>query len=124
MLQQLQNLNRCLNGCNVLFAEPRVEECLELNFWYVDYHNHQHMYTYPTVLTSAGDLCVQQEWKVSTPKRFQINCSIELCYIKIAVSETLPLYSNYENYVTFKVHHKLLQQATKLDTAESQMSGF
>ena len=57
MLQQLQNLasddtihgyqtcpllelfskNRCLNRCNVLFAESRVEYCLELNFRYVDY---------------------------------------------------------------------------------------
>ena len=56
MLQQLQNLasddtihgyqtrsllecfskNRCLNGCNVLFAESSVEDCLELNFRYVD----------------------------------------------------------------------------------------
>ena len=56
-LQQLQNLarndkiygyqtcllvesfseNRCLNKCNVLFAESLVEDCLELNFRYVDY---------------------------------------------------------------------------------------
>ena len=56
MLQQLQNLasddtihgyqtrplleffseNRCLNGFNVLFAESWVEDCLELNFRYVD----------------------------------------------------------------------------------------
>ena len=59
MLQQLQNLasdniihgyptcllvesflfffspeNRCLNRCNVSFAESRVEDCLELNFRY------------------------------------------------------------------------------------------
>ena len=60
MLQQLQNLasddtiygyqtrllleifpeNRCLNRCNVLFAESWVEDCLELNFRYVDYINH------------------------------------------------------------------------------------
>ena len=30
---------------------------------------------------------------VSIPKGFQINCSIDLCYIKTAISETLPLYS-------------------------------
>ena len=29
--------NRCLNECNVLFAESLVEDCLELNFRYVDY---------------------------------------------------------------------------------------
>ena len=57
MLQQLQNLtsddiihgyqtcplvapfseNWCLNGCNVSFAESRVEDYLELKFKYVDY---------------------------------------------------------------------------------------
>ena len=29
--------NECLNGCNLSFAESRVEECLKLNFRYVDY---------------------------------------------------------------------------------------
>ena len=29
--------NKCINGCNVLFAQSRVEDCLELNFRYVDY---------------------------------------------------------------------------------------
>ena len=55
MLQQLQNLasddtihsyqtcplfifseNRYLKGCNVLLAESQVEDCLELNFSYLD----------------------------------------------------------------------------------------
>ena len=26
-----------MNGCNVSFAKSRVEDCLELNFRYVDY---------------------------------------------------------------------------------------
>ena len=29
-------LQFCLNGCNVLFAESGVEDCLELNFRYAD----------------------------------------------------------------------------------------
>ena len=92
--------NRCMNGCNVLFAESRVEDCLELNFRYVDYQ--------PLALLSySAYVCwrsvretrvkrysrVQVSINISIPKRFQINCSIDLCYIKIAVSESLPLYS-------------------------------
>ena len=38
-------------------------------------------------------LSVQVSINVSIPKGFQINCSIDLCYIKTAISETLPLYS-------------------------------
>ena len=30
---------RCLNECNVSFAESQVEDCLELNFKHVDYHH-------------------------------------------------------------------------------------
>ena len=37
-------------------------------------------------------LSVQVSINVSIPKGFQINCSIDLCYIKTAISETLPLY--------------------------------
>ena len=60
MLQQLQTLasddiqymafrlvhywnfseNRCMNGCNVLFSEYRVEDCLEL---YIDYQPLAHL---------------------------------------------------------------------------------
>ena len=77
MLQQLQNLashditrvyqtcpllseNRSLNGCNVSFAESRVEDCLELNFKHVDY---QTLAQFLCLL----DLCarVQQERNVS-----------------------------------------------------------
>ena len=77
MLQQLQNLashdithvhqncpllseNRSLNGCNALFAESWVEECLELNFKHVDY---QTLAQFLCLL----DLCarVQQERNVS-----------------------------------------------------------
>ena len=28
--------DRCLNACNILFAESRAEDCLELSFKYVD----------------------------------------------------------------------------------------
>ena len=63
MLQQLQNLtsddiihgyqtcplieffseDRCLNGCNVSFAVSQIEDCLELNFRYVDYQTLAHL---------------------------------------------------------------------------------
>ena len=63
MLQQSQNLasdntihsyqtcplleffseNRYLNGCNVLLAESWVEDCLELNFSYLDYQPLVHL---------------------------------------------------------------------------------
>ena len=64
-------------------------------------------------------LSVQVSINVSIPKVFQINCSIDLCYIKTAISETLPLYSNY---VTFKElqFKSQTQQATKLETVEPQ----
>ena len=35
--------NRCLNGCNVSFAESWVEDFLELNFRYVDYQTLAHL---------------------------------------------------------------------------------
>ena len=35
--------DRCLNGCNILFAESQVEDCLELNFKYVDYQALAHL---------------------------------------------------------------------------------
>ena len=35
--------NRCMNGCNVLLSEYRVEDCLELNFRYVDYQPLAHL---------------------------------------------------------------------------------
>ena len=79
MLQQLQNLtsdyiihgyqtcplseDRCLNGCNVSFAVSQIEDCLELNFRYVDYQTLAHLY--PAVLVSTGSLRAQQERNVS-----------------------------------------------------------
>ena len=116
MLQQLQTLasdgtihgfqtclllgffseNRCMNGCNVLFAESRVEDCLELNFRYVDYQPLAHLsyssYVRWRSVHETRVKCysrVQVSINVSIPKRFQIDCSIDLCYIKIAVSESL-----------------------------------
>ena len=76
---------------------------------------------------SAGDLCVRVSIDISIPKRFQTNCSIDLCYVKIAVSETLPLYSYLwklcdiisEGGANYS-HQKLLQQATKLETVEAK----
>ena len=52
-----------LNRCNVSFAKSRVEDCLELNFKYVDYQTLAHL-SY-TVHMSAGPLRAQQEHNVS-----------------------------------------------------------
>ena len=35
--------DRCLNRCNISFAISRVEDCLELNFKYVDYQSLAHL---------------------------------------------------------------------------------
>ena len=34
---------RCLNGCNVSFTVSQIEDCLELNFRYVDYQTLAHL---------------------------------------------------------------------------------
>ena len=56
--------NRSLNGCNISFAESRVEDCLESNFRYVDYQTN---ISTPILrlLMSAGSLCAQQGRSVS-----------------------------------------------------------
>ena len=50
-----------MNRCNISFAEAQVENCSELNFKYVDH---------PTVLMSAGPLCMQQECNVSQVSKY------------------------------------------------------
>ena len=83
MLQQLQNLTsnnithgyqtclliecvfseeRCLNGCNVSYAVSQIEDCLELNFRYVDYQTLAYL---SCILVSTGSLRAQEERNVS-----------------------------------------------------------
>ena len=95
--------NRCLNGRKLLFAESRVEEPLHAT----------------KVECYLCYLSVQVSINNSTPKRFHINCSIDLCYIKTAIPETLPLGThNYENYVTFKVVQFTSQITSTSDKVE------
>ena len=82
MLQQLQYLasdntwlpdlsairifskNRRLKGCNVLFAESQVEDCLELNFRYVDYHPLTHL-SYSSYVCCCA--CKKSEMSLKCP---------------------------------------------------------
>ena len=47
-------MDRCLNRCNISFVLSRVEDCLELNFKYVDYQTLAHLsYSSCVCLTSV-----------------------------------------------------------------------
>ena len=46
--------DRCLNRCNISFAISQVEDCLELNFKYIDYQTLAHLsYSSCVCLTSV-----------------------------------------------------------------------
>ena len=112
-----------LEHSDVLFAESWVEDCLELNFRYVDYQplallSYSSYVCWRSVRRVEHYLRVRVSIIVSIHKRFQINCSIDLCYIKIAVSETLPLHENCD--IQGGAIH-ITQQATKLETVEARM---
>ena len=72
------------------FSESWVEDCLEVNFRYVDYQPLAHL-SYSSyvccrsvrVTRAKRYLSVRVSINVSIPKRLQISCSIDLCYIKI-----------------------------------------
>ena len=62
--------DRCLNRCNISFAISRVEDCLELNFKYVDYQTLAHL-----SYSSSWPLCTQKGRNVFLSVRVLISDS-------------------------------------------------
>ena len=89
--------DRCLKGCNVSFAVSQIENCLELNFRYVDYQTLAHLsYSSCVYWISAHATRVQHFLSV----RESISASTVIIFLQ----------GNYKFQISYLIHqaHRLV----------------